>query len=88
MVKVFDHDKQSATGALKTTSKIVIQKTAEATFDLIGNDLTGNKINDKITKTSKTSKQNNSETATNRYNKEYLKKNISLQKKDKKLLMD
>ena len=88
MVKVFDHDKRSATGALKTTSKIVIQKTAEATFDLIGNDLTGNKINDKITKTSKTSKQNNSETATNKYNKEYLKKNISLQKKDKKLLMD
>ena len=25
MVKVFDHDKQSATGALKTTSKIVIK---------------------------------------------------------------
>ena len=82
MVKVFDHDKQSATGALKTTSKIVIQKTAEATGNLIGNDLSGNKINDKITKTSKTSKQNNSETTTNKFNKEYLKKKISLQKKD------
>ena len=36
--------------ALKTTSKIVIQKTAEAT-----GDMTGNKIADKTTKVSKTS---------------------------------
>ena len=43
--KRLDHPKQSATDALKTTSKIVIQKTAESTGDLIGN-----KIADRITK--------------------------------------
>ena len=32
----FDHGKESATDALKTTSKRVISKTAEATCDLIG----------------------------------------------------
>ena len=36
--------KKSTTDAIKTTSKIAIQKTAEATGDLIGN-----KIADKIT---------------------------------------
>ena len=34
--KLLDHDKQSATDAIKTTSKKVIQKAAEATGDLIG----------------------------------------------------
>ena len=34
--KFLDHAKQSATDALETTSKIVIQKTAEATGDLTG----------------------------------------------------
>ena len=43
--KILDHCKQSATDAFKTTSKIAIQKTAEATGDLIGN-----KIADAITK--------------------------------------
>ena len=43
--KLLDHAKQSAADALKNTSKRVIQKTAEATGDLIGN-----KIPDKITK--------------------------------------
>ena len=32
---VLDHVKQSATGAVKTVSQIAIQKTAEATGDLI-----------------------------------------------------
>ena len=41
------------------------QKTAEATGDLIGN-----KITDKITKVSKNSHQNTSETVTNEHNKE------------------
>ena len=41
-------------------------------------DLVGNKTADKITKVSKTSQQNNSETVTN----EYDKKDIYLQKKD------
>ena len=35
--KLFDHAKQSATDALYTASKRAIQKTAEATGDLIGN---------------------------------------------------
>ena len=34
-----DHAKQSATDALKTASKRVIQKTPEATGDLIGNKI-------------------------------------------------
>ena len=45
---VFDYAKQSATGSLKTTSKRVIPKIAEATSDLIGNT-----IANKITKVSK-----------------------------------
>ena len=43
-------------------SKRAIQKTAEATGDLIGN-----KIATKITKVSKNSQQNNSETVTNEH---------------------
>ena len=46
--KPLDHTKQSATDALKTTSKRAIQKTAEAAGDLIGN-----KIPNRITKVSK-----------------------------------
>ena len=34
--KLLDHVKQSNTGAIKTASKRAIQKTAEATGDLIG----------------------------------------------------
>ena len=52
--KFLGHAKQSATDALKTASKRAIQKTAEATVDLIGN-----KIADKITRVSKTSPHNN-----------------------------
>ena len=48
--KLFDHAKQSAANALKTASKREIQKAAEATGDLIGNE-----IADKITRVSKTS---------------------------------
>ena len=55
-----DHAKQSAINALKTSSKRVIQKAAEATRDLIGN-----KIANIVTKVSKNSQQNNSETVIN-----------------------
>ena len=41
--KLLDNAKKSATDAIKTASKRVIQKTAETTGDLIGN-----KIADKI----------------------------------------
>ena len=46
--KRIDKVKKSTTDAIKTASKIAIQKTAEATGDLIGN-----KIVDKITSLSK-----------------------------------
>ena len=46
--KLFDAAKKSTTDAIKTASKRAIQKTAEATGDLIGN-----KIADKITSISK-----------------------------------
>ena len=55
--KLLDHVTQSATDALKTASKIVVQKIAGATGDLIGN-----KIAEGITEVSKSSPQNNSET--------------------------
>ena len=63
---------------LKTRLKLlqkVIQKTAEATGDLIGN-----KNADKITKVSKNAQQNNLESVTN-------ENDIYVQKKGKKLLM-
>ena len=46
--KLFDSGKKSTMDAIKIVSKRAIQKTAEATGDLIGN-----KIADKITNTSK-----------------------------------
>ena len=46
--KLLDSAKKITTNAIKTVSKRAIQKTAEATGDLIGN-----KITDKITKVSK-----------------------------------
>ena len=48
---LLDHAKTSATDVLKTSSKRVIQKTVEATGDLIGN-----KIANRITKVSKMQK--------------------------------
>ena len=45
--KIFDHAKKSPTVVLKTFSERVIQKTAEATGDLIDN-----KIANRITKAS------------------------------------
>ena len=58
------------------------QKTAEATGDLMGN-----KIANKITKVSRSSPQNNSETITNEHDNEIPKKRSYLQKKGRKFLM-
>ena len=58
------------------------KKTLEVTADLIGN-----KIANKITKVSRSSSHNNSETITNENDKEILKERIYLQKKNRKLLM-
>ena len=55
--KRLDHAKQSATDAFENSPKKVIQITAKAT----GN-LTGNKIPDKISRVSKNSPKNTSET--------------------------
>ena len=63
--KSLNHTKQSATDALKTTSKKEIQKIAEA-----AGDLTGCKITSRITKISRSSSQNNSETIKNKHDKE------------------
>ena len=57
--KRLDYTKKSATDALKTSAERVIQKTAEAIGDLIYN-----KIANKITRVSKASQQNISETVT------------------------
>ena len=65
--KLPDHAKQSETDTFKTTSKREIQKTAEATGDLIGN-----KIPNKIARVSKNSQQKKAETVTNEYDKELL----------------
>ena len=65
--KLLDHAKQSAIDAFKTTSKSVIQKTAGATSDLIGN-----KIANRITKVSRSSTQNNSEIITKEHDQETL----------------
>ena len=40
--KLFDSAKKSTVDAIKTTSKKAIQKTAEATGELIGNKITDN----------------------------------------------
>ena len=75
--KILDHAKRSATDALKTSWKRVIQKTAKATRDLIGN-----KISDKITRVSKTLPQNNLET-----NEDILKEKYISPELRQKLLM-
>ena len=59
--KRFDHAEKFPTDAFKTTSKRVIQKTAEANGDLIANT---------IIKAAKNSQQNNSERVTNENHKE------------------
>ena len=63
--KLLGQAKKFVTDALKTSSKQIIQKTAEGTGDLVGN-----KTANKITKLSKNSPQNNSETVTNEHDKE------------------
>ena len=77
--------KPFATDALKTNS--IIQKTAEATGDLIGNktsDTITKSYDGKITVVSKNSQQKNSETVTNEHNKEIPKERyVSLEKRQK-----
>ena len=78
--KLVDTAKKSPTDAIKTASKKAIQKTAEATADLMGN-----KVADKITSVSKKKSNSNNdddvELATS-------KKDVHHLKKDNKLLMN
>ena len=48
----------------------------------------GNKIANRITKVSKNSPQNNSETVANEHDKKYLKKNVDFQKKRQEIIDD
>ena len=59
--KLLDHAKQPSTDGFKSTSKRAIQETAEATGDLIGNE-----ISNRITKVSNIWPQNYSETVFNK----------------------
>ena len=72
-----DNAKKSTTGAIKTASKRAIQKTAEATGDLIDN-----KIADKLTNHS----ENLHKVMKLIMKWKYQKKDTYLQKKDNKLL--
>ena len=83
--KLLDSTKKSAADAIKTTSKKAIQKTAEATGDLISN-----KISDKITSVSKKSNNNNNNNNNNTEHVELTthKKDTHFQKKENKLLMN
>ena len=81
--KLLDHSQQSAEIALKTSWKRIIQKTAEATCDL-----TGNEIANKITKVSKSLLQNDSKTVTNEHDKEIPKKRYISPEKKQKIIDD
>ena len=70
--KLLDSAKKSTTDAIKTASKRAIQKTAEATGDLIGN-----KAADKITSISKKKSPNNDKTEEDVEITTYKKKYIS-----------
>ena len=78
--KSLHNGKIYATDVLKITLKRVIQKAAEATSDLIGNN-----VADRIAKVARTSPQNNLETVTNVHEKEIIKERYHyLQRKDRK----
>ena len=80
--KTLDYAKQPATDALKTSSKSVIQKTAEATDDLVGIE-----IANRITKSQKVHYRLIQEQLQMNMLKKYQKKDIYLQKIYRKSLM-
>ena len=81
--KLLDQAKKSATDAFKTASKRSIQETVVTTGDLIGN-----KIVDRITKDSKPSQQNNSETVINEHDKEIPKEGYIHPERKQKIFDD
>ena len=74
--KLLDTAEKSTTDAIKTASKRVIQKTAEVTGDLIGNN-----IADKITGASKNTQNNKSEADTSSLKDKPKKRYISPQER-------
>ena len=76
-----NHAIQSTRDAFKTASKRAIQKTAEATVDLICN-----KVANKIIKVSKILQQNNSVTVTNEHDKEILKERYISPEESQKII--
>ena len=80
--KPLDYAKQPATDALKTSSKSVIQKTAEATDDLVGIE-----IANRITKSQKVHYRLIQEQLQMNMLKKYQKKDIYLQKIYRKSLI-
>ena len=74
--KLLDHAKQAATDTLKKTSKRVIQKTAEATGDFIGN-ISASRISKRL---------KNSQTVTNENDKEIPKEIYISQEERQKII--
>ena len=89
--KRFDHAKESAIDALETTSKVVIQKTAEPAVDSIGNeiiDTASKSYNDNFTRTSAQETDLKEETDDVKFDAKISKEGyISPKEKDSKLLM-
>ena len=86
--KFFDHAKQSATDALKTTSKIAIPKTKEATDELIGKIIANKISSSKIV--AKTPPQSNSKSVESElenagFDKEILKERYISPEKRRKI---
>ena len=79
--KLVDTAKKSAADAIKTASKRAIQKTAEATGDLVGN-----KIADKITSVSK--KSHNEKIQSNEVNNEIPKERCISPKERQKIIVE
>ena len=75
--KRLDHAEKSATDALKTTTRKDIQRTAEGTVNLIGNE-----IADKVTNVSKCLPHNNFESETE------VPKEIYITQKEKQQIID
>ena len=69
--KLFDSAKKSTAGAIKTASKRAIQKTAEATGDLIDNKITY-KITSVLKKSNNNNNNNNEDVELTTHNKRYI----------------
>ena len=81
--KPLHHAKQSVIDAIKSFLKRLIQKAADATGDLAGNE-----IANRVTKVSKSLLQNNSEIITNEHDKEIPKERYISPEERQKIIDD